>query len=73
MRVRTAKQRAQRIDLYYFKRAHGMRRWRYVLSAAVPLPDHLVLDATNARAKQMLDKVRFLRQQAQGASGGAER
>ena len=31
------------------------------------------LDAANARAKQMLDKVRFLRQQAQGASGGAER
>ena len=31
------------------------------------------LDAANGRAKQMLDKVRFLRQQAQGASGGAER
>lgn len=27
------------------------------------------LDAANGRAKQMLDKVRFLRQQAQGASG----
>ena len=37
MRVRTAKQRAQRIDLYYFKHATGMRRWRYLLSAALPL------------------------------------
>jgi predicted CXXCH cytochrome family protein len=37
MRVRTAKQLAQRIDLYYFTRAHGMRRWRLVLSAAVPI------------------------------------
>lgn len=37
MRVRTAKQRAQRIDLYYFRHAKGMRRWRLVLSAAVPL------------------------------------
>ena len=37
MRLRTAKQRAERIDLYYFTRATGMRRWRYVLSAAVPL------------------------------------
>ena len=37
MRVRNAKSLAERIDLHYFKRAHGMRRWRYVLSAAVPL------------------------------------
>ena len=37
MRVRTAKTLAQRIDLHYFKHAHGMRRWRYVLSAAAPL------------------------------------
>src|SRR5215207_339967 len=37
MRVRTAKTLAQRIDLYYFKRARGMRRWRYLLSAAAPL------------------------------------
>ena len=37
MRVRTAKQRAQRIDLYYFKHAHGMRRWRLLLSAALPV------------------------------------
>ena len=36
MRVRTAKQRAQRIDLYYFRHAKGMRRWRLLLSAAVP-------------------------------------
>jgi predicted CXXCH cytochrome family protein len=36
MRVRTAKQRAQRIDLNYFKHAHGMRRWRLLLSAIVP-------------------------------------
>lgn len=31
------------------------------------------LDAANARAKQMLERVRFMRQQAQGAGGGAER
>jgi hypothetical protein len=33
------------------------------------------LDATSARAKQMLERVRFLRQQAQGAqaAGGADR
>src|SRR5918993_4400336 len=37
MRVRTAKQRAQRIDLYYFRHAKGMRRWRYLLSAALPI------------------------------------
>src|SRR3954471_24939018 len=37
MRVRTAKQRAQRIDLYYFTRARGMKRWRLLLSMAVPL------------------------------------
>jgi|KBSSwiStaDraftv2_1062776.scaffolds.fasta_scaffold116784_1 hypothetical protein len=37
MRIRTAKQRAQRIDLYYFKHARGMRRWRLVLSIVVPL------------------------------------
>lgn len=37
MRVRTAKKLAQRIDLYYFRRARGLRRWRLVLSAALPL------------------------------------
>jgi hypothetical protein len=37
MRVRTAKQRAQRIDLYYFTRSHGMRRWRILLSIALPV------------------------------------
>ena len=36
MRVRTAKNLAERIDLYYFKRAHGMRRWRILLSMALP-------------------------------------
>src|SRR5258706_10993626 len=36
MRVRTAKQRAQRIDLDYFKHAHGLKRWRILLSAALP-------------------------------------
>jgi predicted CXXCH cytochrome family protein len=36
MRVRTAKTLAKRIDLYYFKRAHGMRRWRILLSMALP-------------------------------------
>jgi hypothetical protein len=36
MRVRTAKQRAQRIDLNYFKHAHGLKRWRILLSAALP-------------------------------------
>jgi predicted CXXCH cytochrome family protein len=37
MRVRTAKALAQRIDLHYFKRAHGMRRWRILLSLALPM------------------------------------
>jgi hypothetical protein len=36
MRVRTAKNLAQRIDLYYFTRARGMRRWRIVLSIVLP-------------------------------------
>ncbi len=36
MRIRTAKKLAQRIDLNYFKRAHGQRRWRFLLSAALP-------------------------------------
>lgn len=37
MRIRTAKRLAQRIDLNYFKQAHGLRRWRFVLSVAVPV------------------------------------
>ena len=37
MRVRTAKQRAQRIDLNYFKHARGMKRWRILLSLALPI------------------------------------
>ena len=37
MRVRTAKQRAQRIDLNYFKHAGGMKRWRVLLSLALPI------------------------------------
>ena len=37
MRVRTAKQRAQRIDLNYFKHPRGMKRWRILLSLALPL------------------------------------
>src|SRR5271165_6604486 len=36
-RVRTAKKLAQRIDLQYFKKLHGFRRWRLVLSIALPL------------------------------------
>jgi predicted CXXCH cytochrome family protein len=36
MRVRTAKKLAERIDLHYFKRAHGMRRWRILLSVGIP-------------------------------------
>lgn len=36
MRTRTAKKLAQRIDLNYFKRAHGLRRVRLVLSIAAP-------------------------------------
>ena len=36
MRTRTAKTLAQRIDLTYFKRPHGMRRLRLLLSIAVP-------------------------------------
>src|SRR5438874_9473473 len=37
MRIRTAKKVAQRIDLQYFKRARGIRRWRLVLSGVAPL------------------------------------
>lgn len=36
-RVRTAKTLAKRIDLQYFTRLHGFRRWRLVLSIIVPL------------------------------------
>src|SRR5688500_11861063 len=36
MRTRTAKKLAERIDLNYFKRPHGMRRLRMVLSLAAP-------------------------------------
>jgi predicted CXXCH cytochrome family protein len=36
MRTRTAKQLAQRIDLNYFKRPHGLRRVRMLLSIAAP-------------------------------------
>jgi hypothetical protein len=34
---RTTKTIAQRIDLHYFKRPHPLRRWRFVLSLALPL------------------------------------
>lgn len=36
MRTRTAKKLAQRIDLSYFKRPHPLRRWRTLLSIALP-------------------------------------
>jgi predicted CXXCH cytochrome family protein len=36
MRTRTAKKLAQRIDLNYFKRPHGLRRVRMLLSIAAP-------------------------------------
>lgn len=35
-RTRTAKALAQRIDLNYFKRPHPFRRWKLILSIAVP-------------------------------------
>lgn len=36
-RTRTAKALAQRIDLNYFKRLHPFRRWKLILSIAVPV------------------------------------
>ena len=48
MRVRTAKTLVERIDLHYFKRAHGMRRWRLLLSAAAPLAALLWVAALTA-------------------------
>ena len=48
MRVRTAKTLASRIDLHYFKRAHGLRRWRYLLSIAAPLAALLWVAALTA-------------------------
>jgi predicted CXXCH cytochrome family protein len=36
-RIRTAKARAQRIDMEYFKRLHPFRRWKLSLSIAAPL------------------------------------
>jgi predicted CXXCH cytochrome family protein len=36
MRIRSAKKLAQRIDLYYFKHASPLRRWRTILSIAAP-------------------------------------
>lgn len=35
-RPRTAKKLAQRIELSYFERPHPLRRWRFILSVAVP-------------------------------------
>jgi hypothetical protein len=35
-RIRTAKTRAQRIDMQYFARSHPFRRWRLLLSVAAP-------------------------------------
>ena len=35
-RIRTAKARARRIDMEYFKRPHPFRRWRLLLSIAAP-------------------------------------
>jgi len=37
MRTRSAKKLAQRIDLYYFKHASPLRRWRTILSIAAPV------------------------------------
>ena len=37
MRTRSAKKLAQRIDLYYFRHANPMRRWRTTLSIVLPL------------------------------------
>jgi len=48
MRTRTAKTLAQRIDLNYFKHPHGMRRWRGLLSLAVPAVALLWLGALAA-------------------------
>src|SRR5580765_6582142 len=45
MRVRTAKQRAQRIDLNYFKHPHGLKRWRILLSLALPIAALLYVTA----------------------------
>lgn len=36
MRIRSAKTLAHRIDLNYFKRSRGLRRWRIGLSIAIP-------------------------------------
>lgn len=35
-RTRTTKKLAQRIDMDYFKRRHPLRRWRFLLSVALP-------------------------------------
>ena len=37
MRIRSAKKLAQRIDLYYFRHASPLRRWRTILSIAAPV------------------------------------
>lgn len=36
-RVRSAKSIASRVDLQYFTRLTGFRRWRFILSAAIPI------------------------------------
>jgi predicted CXXCH cytochrome family protein len=53
MRVRTAKQRAQRIDLDYFKHAHGLKRWRILLSLALPIAAILWVSALAAAGSRM--------------------
>jgi len=51
MRIRTAKQRAQRIDLNYFKRSHGLRRVRTVLSILLPSAAILWIGAVAAAGR----------------------
>jgi predicted CXXCH cytochrome family protein len=45
MRIRSAKKLAQRIDLYYFKHASPLRRWRGILSIGLPVAGLLWLGA----------------------------
>jgi mono/diheme cytochrome c family protein len=50
----TAKSRAKRIELQYFKRLHPFRRWKLILSIAAPLVAAAALLAYAARGDQRI-------------------
>ena len=80
MRVRTAKQRAQRIDLNYFKHPHGLKRWRILLSLAAPDRGAALRDGVRRRREPQavqrgagLERPRLHRDEVRGLPHGGRR